>query len=290
MKTILITGGEGFIGSYLLNYFKNHYKVIGTVIEKEKESQLLKKMDITDKNEVFKLIKRIRPEIIIHTAGIKDVKFCENNIKTAKLVNEEGTSNVAEAAAETGSFLIYLSTDYVFDGKKGNYTEKNKPKPITVYGRTKLGGEVAIKEKCKSYAICRSSGVYAKAGKNIATFILGELQNKRKQNYFTDVFNSPTYIESLANMLSKIAKLKKTGIYHLAGSERISRYEMALKTAEVFGLDKRLIIPIELGDNKRKEMFLPKDVSLNVTASEKALNKKFMNVKQGLNAIKRDEK
>jgi dTDP-4-dehydrorhamnose reductase len=287
MKTLLITGADGFVGGFLSNYLSKEFRVYPTVMENKTNSGNLTQMDITNSKNVDAAIKKINPDIILHLAGIKDVKFCEQNPKIAELVNKTGTANVSTAAEEAGAFMVYLSTDYVFDGKTGMYKEDDPAIPETVYGKTKLAGENEVGKICTNYSICRASGIYDFNGKNILSFILGELKAGKKQEYYTDVSNSPTYIANLSDMIKKVIELRKTTTYHLSGKERASRHELALKAAEIFKLDKSLVVAKELGEEKRKGFLLPHDVSLDTSTSEKILKMRFLTVNEGLTAVKR---
>jgi dTDP-4-dehydrorhamnose reductase len=286
MKTVLITGGDGFVGSILANYFSKEFKVYPTVVENKNKSVNLTEMDITSMKNVDAAVKGINPDVVLHLAGIKDVKFCEKNPKIAELVNTTGTANVSTSAKESGSLMVYLSTDYVFDGKCGMYKVDDAARPGTVYGKTKLAGENEVRRICPKYSICRASGIYDLSGRNILSFILGELKAQKRQEYYTDVFNSPTYIGNLSEMIMRVIALNKNTTYHLAGKERVSRYELALKAAETFQLDKRLVVAKELGEEKRKELLIPHDVSLDTDSSEKLLKMKFFRVNEGLAAAK----
>jgi dTDP-4-dehydrorhamnose reductase len=287
MKTVLITGADGFVGSFLCDYLSKEFKVFPTVVENKTNSGNLTQMDIINVKNVDAAIKKINPDIVLHLAGNKDVRFCEKSPKIAELVNKTGTANVSTAAEEAGAFMVYLSTDYVFDGKTGMYKVDDPARPETVYGKTKLAGENEVRKICAKYSICRASGIYDFNGKNILSFILGELIAGKKQEYYTDVSNSPTYIANLSEMIKRVIELEKTTTYHLSGKERASRYELALKAAEIFKLNKSLVVAKELGEEKRKEFLLPHDVSLDTTTSEKILKMKFLPVNEGLNAVKR---
>lgn len=293
-KKIFISGGEGFIGSYLKRFFSGGYGVSAGFLENKRlerqDAHGIKNvmLDITDKKAADEVLNEHNPDIIIHAAGIKNVQLCEENKKLAYAVNVLGTRNMAEIAADNGAFFVYLSTDYVFDGNKGMYKETDTPEPWTYYGVTKLQGEKEVIKSKAHHAICRSSGVYNHAGRNVANFIIDELKNKREQEYYTDVFNSPTYLADLANMLKAILDKKKKGIFNLAGSERISRYEFALKIARKFDFNVKLVKPFELGEERRKKELRPFDVSLDVSNAERLLNMGFMGIDEGLQKIKED--
>ena len=274
---ILIFGGNGFIGSYMARHLKKSHEVISSSLHHGL------RIDITDADALTAAITHIKPDVIFHAAGIKDVKLCEKNKSFAKKVNYIGTRNIARASA--GSFLVYLSTDYVFDGKTGHYSEKDEPNPWTYYGKSKLMGENAVIESCAHYAICRLSGVYGSSDDSLLGFVLSNLRSGKTCSYFTDVYNSPTYIGHLAKMLDKIMMLKKTGIYHTAGSERINRYDFARKTAKIFNYDDKLVLPLTLGPSARKKQLRPYDISLDIENTQKIVGFRFSGVDESIFAI-----
>jgi len=201
MKKILVTGSEGMLGRALMEVLaSNDIQLIGVDI-RSKENQL----DITKPKEVNNLIKNINPDIIIHAAAYTDVDGCENTPEKAYMVNVEGTKNIAQAAKNAGAFLIYLSTDYVFDGKKKTpYTEKDEPCPISVYGKSKLSGEKAIKDMLDNYLIIRTSWLFGKGGKNFVDTIIEKAEKSQALKVVDDQIGCPTYAVDLADAILRL--------------------------------------------------------------------------------------
>lgn len=210
------------------------------------------------------LIKSLKPDYIILTAAMTNVDQCEVDPEGAWKVNALGPKNVAKAAKEIDAKLIYISTDYVFDGEKSLYKEGNKPNPINHYGKTKLAGERFVQEICEDYVIARTSVLYGyhPTRQNFATWAIEELKKGNRINIVTDQYNSPTLASNLAEMILKIKD--ETGIFHASGSERISRFDFASKIAEIFGLDENLITP-RTSNQLSWKAIRPKDSSLNVS-------------------------
>ena len=160
----------------------------------------------------------------------------------------EGTENIAELCKKHQTFPVYISTDYVFNGEKGMYEENDEPDPVNYYGLTKLKGEESIKNLTDEYCIARASVIYGSipaTGKiNFALWLLNKLKRREKAKIVTDQWNSPTLNINLANMVLEVLERKLTGIFHLAGATRLSRYEFAKFLAENFSLDMNLITPV----------------------------------------------
>jgi dTDP-4-dehydrorhamnose reductase len=289
---LLITGASGLYGSKLaeLATTKGH-QVYSMHSQHQATHGIPIQVEISDKIKVETEIKKINPEVIIHAATMTDVDKCELNRELAWKINVDGTETVTQAAKLNKAFFIYISTDYVFDGSKGNYTETDLPSPLSYYAYTKLKAEEHVKATVDDYCIARPSVIYGAqpaAGKvNFALWILNNLRNKEQANVFIDQWNSPTLNTSLAEMTLEIAERKSTGIYHLSGATRISRYDFAKALAKTFELDQSLLNPSSLKDfafpAKR-----PKDSSLNTTKASQSLRNKPLTVDQALERLKKE--
>ncbi len=202
------------------------------------------KLDISGKAQVEEAFKNIKPDVVVHAATLTDVDKCESNKELAWKVNVEGTKNIVEAAKSAGSFLIYISTDYVFSGEKGCYKETDKPDPINYYGLTKLKAEEIVQTQ-PEYFIARPSVIYGStpaAGKvNFALWLIETLRKGERVKIVTDQWNTPTLNTNLAEMTLEVIERRLTGIYHMCGATRVSRLEFAEQIADAFGLDKSLI-------------------------------------------------
>lgn len=289
---ILITGGSGLLSSATSALFRDYYRTFTTYTNNQViiEGCDAYRLDITNKEEVFKIVGAIQPDFIIHTAALIGVGICENNKDLAYNINVNGTRHIAEAADKVNSRIIHISTDYVFDGKKGMYNETDKPNPLNYYAKTKLEAEKLIN---RNHTIIRTS-IYGwniiKERNNLGTLILEGLENNKKLNIFEDQYNTIILANNLAEALKEIVDKNKKGIYNIGGSERQSKYEFALKLADVFKLNKSLINPIPLNDAEDKAQ-RPSDVSLDTTKAKKELDVKLLNVEEGLKLMRklRDE-
>jgi dTDP-4-dehydrorhamnose reductase len=204
------------------------------------------KLDITDMDGVFDVIHRFRPEMVIHCAAMTDVDGCERNPDLAFKINCVGTWTLACACASIDAAIAYVSTDYVFDGKKGKpYTEFDQPNPINAYGASKLAGEESVKEVCKKYYIVRTSWLFAPHGKNFAISILKAAETRPELRVVADQVGSPTYAKDLAYFLASLAGSPLYGTYHFTNSGTCSWYEFAKSILETAGRTEVKIAPIK---------------------------------------------
>ena len=289
---ILITGASGLLGSKLAelathsghevySLYYSHICTLGNPV----------KADITNRVGLLKIFADTGPEVVIHTASVTDVDLCESNPELAVKVNSEGTSSVSKACEETRSYLIYVSTDYVFDGTRGDYSETDQPNPINVYGKSKLRGEQEVTRSCPQGCIARSSVIYGWGRSyraNFATWVYSRLKANERTRVVTDQFASPTLNSHLARMLLEVAERRISGTLHLAGSTRISRFEFAAKLAKRIGLDQNLLIPVQ-ADASGWRAKRPRDSSLNVSKARGLLANKPITLDEGLDEFGRDQ-
>jgi dTDP-4-dehydrorhamnose reductase len=240
-------------------------------------------MDITGYQDTSRKVMEIRPDVIIHTAALTNVDYCEENREQTWKINVEGTRNLAEIAEKTGSYLIYISTDSVFDGKKGLYKEEDKPNPQNYYAKTKLEGEKVLQKYDLEYAVIRTSifGWNIQNKLSLAEWILEGLKNKRVLTMFKDVFFSPILVNNLAEAIVEIYQRNLQGVWHVAGVEKCSKLHFAYKIAEIFGLDDTNIKPISVDESNLKAK-RANDLSLDVGKAVKKLSVKLLDVEGGL--------
>ncbi len=290
MKRILITGGSGFLGTKMREAARGKYNVYFTY-QKTAKDKFSKgfKCDIIDRNKVFETIGRIKPFVIIHAAAVTDVDLCEKNRELAWKVNVGGTKNIIDACSKYKIKLIFVSTSYVFDGKKGNYRETDTPQnPANYYSETKLEAERQIIASNINYAIGRTVVLYGWGRPNFVTWVLSEIKKKNRIRIATDLYTSPTYINNCADALLRIAEKDAKGIFHITGNERISRYDFVLKIGKVFKADMSSVEPIMSSELGRSAV-RAKDTSLSTKFTEKVLGIRMLNTTQGLSEMKKDK-
>ncbi|MFZ1311855.1 MAG: SDR family oxidoreductase [Chitinophagaceae bacterium] len=248
---VLITGANGFLGHYLVSLLlQKGYEVIATgkgnnrLPFSNSEKFVYTEMDFTNPFVVNDIFDTHKPEIVVHAGAVSKPDECELNRKEALRINTEGTVTMLSNAAKHKCFFIFISTDFVFDGEAGMYTEVDSPNPVNFYGKTKLEAEEAVKRYDLDWAIVRTVLVYGKpmAGRsNILTIVKEKLEKGEAYSVVDDQVRTPTYVEDLAAGIIAIMEKRACGIYHLSGINILTPYEMACKTADFLGLDKSLI-------------------------------------------------
>lgn len=287
MDRLLITGGSGFVGRNLVDFFADRFSVVTTYFQHPTayDSTIESfQLDIRNAEAVSSVIKRVRPSAVIHAAGNKNVRFCEDQPDEAYHTNALGTLNVARACREVGAHMIYLSTDLVFSCAKGGYKEDELPQPTLAYGKSKLEGEKLAVEQLQNVAICRSGGIYGKRSP-LLSWLSTEINAGRTVDCFVDVFNTPTYLENLAEMMEAIRSKRLSGVFHTVGRERVSRFQLFQAYAETFGLDVSLLAPISIAEVTDR-IFLQSDSSLSVEQTAKRLGVAFNSIREGFARLK----
>ena len=286
---LLITGASGLYGSKLAQLaLARGIEVYSSDIQSLSVFGEFVKLDISGKTQVDESFKAIKPDVVVHAATLTDVDKCETNKELAWKINVEGTKNIVEAAHDAGSFLIYISTDYVFSGEKGLYKETDKPDPINYYGVTKLKAEEIVQTQAE-YFIARPSVIYGStpaAGKvNFALWLIETLRKCERVKIVTDQWNTPTLNTNLAEMTLEVVERQLTGIYHLCGATRVSRLEFATSIANAFGLDPSLIDPV-LSSQFTWPAKRPMDSSLDTSKAQKTLQSKPLVMAEALKQLK----
>jgi dTDP-4-dehydrorhamnose reductase len=211
----------------------------------------IEEIDIREeKNTLFK-IEKLRPDIVINLAAYTDVDGCESDEEKAFAINAEGAKHAALAALKCRAKMVYLSTDYVFDGNKREpYLETDAPHPLNVYGRSKLKGEQYVQELLESALIIRTQWLYGKYGKNFVSSILRRASERRVLSIVNDQIGSPTYTLDLAKAIVVLIEYDARGVYHVANSDLCTWYTFGQAILKLWGMNKVRVIPIsskELG-------------------------------------------
>ena len=198
----------------------------------------VRQLDITDTDEVRGIITETSPDLVIHGAAYTDVDGCERDPDRAFRVNALGTWNVAVACRESDSALVYVSTDFVFDGEKGEpYTEYDPPNPIGHYGASKLAGEVHVRQLCPKHFIVRTAWLYGEHGKNFPFTILNAAKSKKELRVVADQVGSPTFTADLASAIRDLIRSPLYGTYHITNKGSCSWYEFAKQILTYAGID-----------------------------------------------------
>ena len=299
MMRILITGSSGMLGQAICKKLAGQHEVVGIDIKELSafSSQLstFYKIDITDRDLAIQRVEEINPEFVIHCASYTDVDGCELNSQKAHELNVTATATITEGCKLTSSYMIYLSTDFIFDGKKSSpYAEKDKPNPINIYGKTKLKGENAVKDMLDKYLIIRTSWLFGKGGKNFVDIILNKAKKEKKLKVVDDQIGRPTYTvdlsEAIAGIISGL-RIKNSGLslLNITNAGSCSWYEFAREIIRLAGIKDVEIIPAsseELGRPARR----PKMSILDNTQFHQIYGKNLPSWEDGLKRYLKERK
>ena len=288
---LLVTGASGLLGTRLCQIaLKRNHEVYSAYSQHKPPYGTPTELNILDPKRQRQILFNIKPEAVVHAAALTDVDKCELEKELAWKTNVEATDNLARLCKEHAAFFVYVSTDYVFDGEKGMYKETDKPAPINHYGLTKLKGEEAV-QALDNYCIARGSVIYGSTpatGKtNFALWLLDKLEKKEEVKITSDQWNSPTLNVNMAEMILEILEKRVTGIFHLAGATRLSRYDFAKHIAETFNLDKKYI-KLVTSEHMKWIAKRPKDSSLDVNKAKRNLASKPLEICEALETMKKE--
>jgi len=248
-RVLLILGASGLTGFKVMLLAKKKYETYGTYNMRLSSSpdNSLRRLDITNYDDMKSIFREIRPDIVVNTAALHNVDYCETHKEDAFNVNANAVGIIADLCNQLGSRLIHISTDFVFDGKKGYYSEEDPPNPLNTYAKSKLEGEMKAKT-CSSFTILRTSVIYgwnpleieslsSSSGKpiNFALWAILRMKNGNTLTIVNDQFSSPTLADTLAYVIIRVAAEESNTLYHVSGNSCISRYEFTKKIAELTG-------------------------------------------------------
>lgn len=244
---ILITGASGLLGLNLALETAEKHVVYGTA-----KDHLLNTRDFTvlpgdllAPGAVEQALDQAQPDWVIHCAALANIDACEADPVLARKVNTDLPAKLATSVARGGARLVHISTDAVFDGRRGNYREEDLPNPLGVYARTKLDGETAVMQANPDAIVARVNlfGWSLSGRRSLGEFFVRNLLAGKRVNGFTDVYFCPLLVNDLAHLLVKMLQKELSGLYHVVSPECLSKYEFGLRLAEKFGLDASLIAP-----------------------------------------------
>lgn len=290
---IFITGANGLLGQAITSVFSREtdYDLILSSVEDKAYLDYgyrYEVLDITKKEDVKAMIGIYSPDVIINCAAYTNVDKCETERELSWKINVDGVKNIIIAARRSDCRIVHYSTDYIFDGRNGPYSEESVPNPISFYGREKLASENALVTSDVRFAIIRTLVLYG-IGNNVKqNFALWMIDNLRKGspiNIVTDQISNVTIIDDLAYGTMKIVERNLTGVYNIAGSDILSRYDFAMKMCDVFKFNKELIRPITT-DMLHQAAPRPMKSGLTTYKMESELNFKPMDSLEGLRLLK----
>ena len=280
----LVTGSAGLIGRQVVKDLSETHEVFSCYNKSKPEHGNIIKMDLLNHEMISNVMSEKKPDVVIHLGAMTAVDLCDTQQDNALKINSQATEILAKECSKINSFMVYVSTDYVFDGNTGMYEENDTANPLGFYGKSKLLGEKSIQNFSSNWCIARTSTPFGlhPTKKSFPIWVIENLQKQKQIDVLTDQFTSPTYVPSLSRMLIEISERHLTGIIHVAGASKISRYEMASLVSDKLGLDGKLLREISINDIKW-EAQRPKDSSLNVSKAISTLNQKPQKIDHDVN-------
>ncbi len=237
---MLVTGGSGYLGGWVARLAREHWDITATYAAHAgaEPGIVWRRLDVRDQAGVNRLIRGLQPKVIVHTAALNPGQG--NDMEA---VNVAGTANVARAAAEAGARLIHISTDVVFDGQRGNYTEDDAPNPLSPYGETKARAEEAVARAGGDAVIVRASLIYGwrPTVARAAQWMIEAIERGDPVRLWSDEMRCPIWVESLAAALVEVAAIDYSGFLHLGGAQAVSRHDFGVALLDFAGADSSLV-------------------------------------------------
>ena len=277
MQKILITGASGFLGTKLKSVLGSSYEVIGTYQNRSKSD--LHQLDITNSTAVSAFVELHNPDIIIHAAALADPDYCEKNKELAERINVIGTKNVVNACKSRK--LIFISTNYVFDGERGNYVESDPCNPINVYGATKYRAEQEIKHLDESL-ILRLPMLYGYNGQGLPNGFFSKIIKGQPLNLDNVTLRQPLLADDVGAAINILIMESFSGVFHLAGPNRLPKYELGLALERAIRQES-LLTPCTLEEPIVKR---PENASLE-TSKARRIGIYFHSIKESVEIIRK---
>ncbi len=291
---VLITGGTGLLGWQLLLGIPSHWEV-AVALCRNQQLPLFNprvrtvKLDVRDREQVKRVIEEVEPEIILHTASIGSVDYCENHREEAWQVNVEGTRHLLECSQPYDPVFVFTSTLYVFDGETPPYDEDARPHPTSHYSRTKLEGERLVLQLNRRPAVFRLATMYGwhsvNQRQNWVTWLISQLEKRKPVQVTTDLLNNYLWVGDACDAIRAALEKAAQGLIHLGGSRVADRYEFSLQIARIFGLDGGLLSPAS-SDNFPGLVARPRNASCTNRRLRDLLGIKPLNIEDGLSAMR----
>jgi dTDP-4-dehydrorhamnose reductase len=285
-KMILVTGASGLLGASLVSLAQEQDREVVGLYHRHpvyiKGVKLLA-ADLSDQAETLRIFQELGPSTVVHCAAATDVDWCEQHPDEAHEVNVMAPAAIAGICSACDASLLYISTDSVFDGERGNYAETDTARPLNVYAKTKLEGEREVLRQNPKALIARVNvyGWNAQNKHSLAEWILRQLALGSPVPGFSDVFFCPILANDLADAMLALLDRNLAGLYHVVGSESVSKYEFARRVASTFGFDPGQVVPTRMVDAGLKAQ-RPRDTSLNTGKISAALERRMPDVETGL--------
>ena len=286
---ILVTGASGLLGLNAALQLKDRHQVSGVYCSHPVRIEGVETffLDLRAATAVRDLVLELRPQAILHTAGLTNVDACEVNPREAEELHVQVSEHVAHAAGSVGAMLVHISTDHLFDGQKALVEENESPAPLNQYARTKFAAEQRVRRISPGALIVRTNfygwGTALRA--SFSDWILAGLEQRKILNMFTDVFFTPILANDLIERILDLVKAGANGIYHVAGGERISKYDFAIELASIFNYPTDRIHGVSIQEISLRAR-RPYDMSLKTDKAARLLGRPMPLVSEGLVRLK----
>tara|TARA_B100001146_G_scaffold203241_1_gene195657 strand:- start:2648 stop:3991 length:1344 start_codon:yes stop_codon:yes gene_type:complete len=285
---VLIIGASGKVGKEIFKILKNKdnkstYDVFGTYYTNQIEG--LEQLDITNLSAVEKVLEKINPSVLIHTAAITYPLRCEENRELAWKINVEGTKNLAQCCMKNNCKMVFISSDNVFDGKNGPFDETQKTNPLNYYGETKVESEKIVSET-DDYLIIRTAWVND-VGPNSHSFIMQVINSLQNNNIFNapvDQFGHPTYSNNLAEIIIELVKNNSEGVFHVTGSTYVDRFHFAKKIAKAFCLNPEMVH--KTTTNLHQSHTRPMEANMKLDKLKSVISTKVLSLDEQLDSMR----
>lgn len=290
MKKLLVIGATGTLGSRLLELGKDRFEMFGTYNQHQAIVPNVSKLDACNKQQVSELVERVKPDCVIDTHSLTNLDYCEAHQEETWKVNLVGSTNIANACKKIGCKYMFISTDNVFDGSKGSYTETDSVNPLNYYAKTKVAVEEALATMQIDYIVARTSVLYSTGGQGRVGFVpwlVEKLKSREQVRIVTDQKNNPTFVDNLSEILFRLYEKDAKGIFHTTGGECISRYDFAIEIAQLFGLDGKLIVPI-LSEELNQTALRPKTLNMVTEKVKRVTGVTPISTSEGLRILKKN--
>jgi dTDP-4-dehydrorhamnose reductase len=283
---VLITGSSGFLGQYLIKSAPHSFHVTAHYFQNPPQDFgiQLDKISVDFRKFPEKKLQELHPDIIIHTAAMASIDACEDQPHLAREINYDATCQLTNLSEELKSRLIFISSDVVFDGIKGDYREEDQPHPLNVYAETKRESEKYILQNHSNAVVIRPAlfyGVALGGRRSFTETMLAQLRAGKNIMTFIDQYRTPIFVHDLALAIWELVQHNYKGILHLGGPQKLNRYDMGLMLCDLFKLNSELLIPVKSAEVQLKAS-RPLDCSLNTALARGVLNTELLDCFTGL--------
>ena len=291
MTRFLVTDASGLLGLNFSIHAAKLHEVVGTFNQNKLKNVpfFTEAIDFSQEDHSISRIDEIHPDVVIHCAAMANLEECENNPSQAQYINAEIPGKLANYCKKNDVKFVHISTDAVFDGKNGNYSEQDQPNPLSIYAKSKLAGEYLVQEENEHAIIARVNffGWSITGKRSLGEFFYNNLKVQNPINGFIDVMFCPLYVSLLTDLILDMVDRQLSGLYHVVSSNSMSKYDFGCEIAEKFEFDPSVIHPISV-DKSELIAERSKNLTLSTEKLTRDLDKPLPTIKQGIHSFYED--